>query len=387
MGSLHAAAARWARHHLDLRTAPGRSHLPVPLPRREVDATLHDQRVDRRGWTALPHRHVVVPPRRPLASGHERVPTAAISGALERSAGTVRLVAITLWAVPLAGLISCALSLLLTAPRRRHEFRTGPRPHLRRATSLRAAARALSGVIFALAACEAARGGGRRSVFGVVEVPARLYPWALLVAMQVIIPNVSFVGHLGGLVVGSLEVTGWLAVALPSANAAAAVDGVFAAPGLPVSGRGVQVRTASGAGDILSAAARRRRVVKLLGLGRAASAARQQRRGAPRPNHHRAASRGDVEVWLVVCTCQTRQASMCARVSQPGERRCGSSFCWRKRRSSRRVSRPMAWRFCTSKRWIGCGGADSWTLGMCSRFDCERLTSRMNTIRAASVVR
>ena len=37
--------------------------------------------------------------------------TAAIAGALERSAGTVRLVVITLWAVPLAGLVSCALSL------------------------------------------------------------------------------------------------------------------------------------------------------------------------------------------------------------------------------------------------------------------------------------
>ena len=106
-----------------------------------------------------------------------------------------------------------------------------------------------SGVIFALAACEAARGGGRRSVFGVVEVPARLYPWALLVAMQVVIPNVSFVGHLGGLVVGSLEVTGWLAVALPSANAAAAVDARCSQlPGYASVGDAFEVRAASGAG-------------------------------------------------------------------------------------------------------------------------------------------
>ena len=48
--------------------------------------------------------------------------TAAISGALERSAGTVRLLAITLWAVPLAGLVSCALSLLLTFVTRDESF-------------------------------------------------------------------------------------------------------------------------------------------------------------------------------------------------------------------------------------------------------------------------
>ena len=73
--------------------------------------------------------------------------TAAISGALERSAGTVRLLAITLWAVPLAGLVSCALSLLLTFVTRDESF---ARQH----------ALGFSGVIFALAACEAARGGG-----------------------------------------------------------------------------------------------------------------------------------------------------------------------------------------------------------------------------------
>ena len=122
-----------------------------------------------------------------------------------------------------------------------------------------------------MAACEAARGGGRRSVFGIVEVPARLYPWALLVAMQVVIPNVSFVGHLGGLVVGSLEVTGWLAVALPSASAAAAVDARCAQlPGYVLVGDAFEVRAASGAGDIISVA---RHVVgffaKLLGLDRA----------------------------------------------------------------------------------------------------------------------
>ena len=77
---------------------------------------------------------------------------------------------------------------------------------------------------------------------------------------------------------GSLEVTGWLAVALPSASAAAAVDARCSQlPGYVLVGDAFEVRAASGAGDIISVA---RHVVgffaKLLGLDRAASAARQR---------------------------------------------------------------------------------------------------------------
>ena len=195
--------------------------------------------------------------------------TAAISGALERSAGTVRLLAITLWAVPLAGLVSCALSLLLTFVTRDESF---ARQH----------ALGFSGVIFALAACEAARGGGRRSVFGVVEVPARLYPWALLVAMQVIIPNVSFVGHLGGPCRGEPRGDGL-------ARGGAALGkrrrrrrrAVFAAPGLRVGRRRVRGPRGVGRGRHHLRRAARRRLFRQAPRPRGRGARQATRRELP----------------------------------------------------------------------------------------------------------
>lgn len=43
--------------------------------------------------------------------------------------------------------------------------------------------------------------GERRSVFGLFSVPARLYPWALLLVWQLLVPQASFLGHLTGLLV------------------------------------------------------------------------------------------------------------------------------------------------------------------------------------------
>jgi len=51
-----------------------------------------------------------------------------------------------------------------------------------------------------------------------ITVPAKLYPWALLLIIQVMMPNVSFIGHLSGIVVAVLMVTGYLGVLLPSSD-------------------------------------------------------------------------------------------------------------------------------------------------------------------------
>jgi len=59
-----------------------------------------------------------------------------------------------------------------------------------------------SGVIFGLIVVDNSMTGAvQRSIFGFFYVPAQLYPWTLLVLWQVIMPGVSFLGHLCGVLV------------------------------------------------------------------------------------------------------------------------------------------------------------------------------------------
>ena len=72
-----------------------------------------------------------------------------------------------------------------------------------------------SGVLFALIVIDVhLSGGASRSVLGLFTVPSSLYPWIMLVVMSLLIPNVSFMGHFSGLVVGYLykfKLLSWLA--------------------------------------------------------------------------------------------------------------------------------------------------------------------------------
>jgi rhomboid domain-containing protein 1 len=45
-----------------------------------------------------------------------------------------------------------------------------------------------------------------RNIFGMINVQSKFYPYALLVLIQVIMPNISFLGHLSGIFVGSLQI-------------------------------------------------------------------------------------------------------------------------------------------------------------------------------------
>ncbi|EKX40448.1 hypothetical protein GUITHDRAFT_75573, partial [Guillardia theta CCMP2712] len=57
-----------------------------------------------------------------------------------------------------------------------------------------------SGVLFAILTVDsfAAPLGTQFSMFG-WQIPARWYPWAMLIFTQVLMPNVSFIGHLVGI--------------------------------------------------------------------------------------------------------------------------------------------------------------------------------------------
>lgn len=73
-----------------------------------------------------------------------------------------------------------------------------------------------SGVLFALAVDESSLSPiPSRSVFGLFSVPTRLYPWVLMVLLQVLIPGVSFFGHLAGVLVGAAHAGGLLTPLLP----------------------------------------------------------------------------------------------------------------------------------------------------------------------------
>jgi membrane associated rhomboid family serine protease len=74
-----------------------------------------------------------------------------------------------------------------------------------------------SGVLFAMAVDESALSVAQtRSVFGLFNVPTKLYPWVLMLVLSVIIPGVSLLGHLAGILVGGMHTAGYLSWFLPS---------------------------------------------------------------------------------------------------------------------------------------------------------------------------
>ncbi len=69
----------------------------------------------------------------------------------------------------------------------------------------------LSGVIFSLVVVDAhLTPVASRTLFGVVSVPTRWYPLALLALLQLLLPDASMLGHLAGVLVGYAFIWGYL---------------------------------------------------------------------------------------------------------------------------------------------------------------------------------
>jgi membrane associated rhomboid family serine protease len=129
--------------------------------------------------------------------GMNMMSTFAICGLLEARFGTLRHAMTILWAMLLTSATYTLVAFLLHAL-----FGYEPLMYQH--------ALGFSGVIFHLSVLECNLSNGSRSIFGVFSVPSYLYPWALLLVLQFVMPNLSFMGHLAGILTGTLQSYGAL---------------------------------------------------------------------------------------------------------------------------------------------------------------------------------
>ena len=74
-----------------------------------------------------------------------------------------------------------------------------------------------SGTLFAYATLETflPNQALTRNLFGMIEIPSKMYPWILLLVLQLLVPNVSFFGHLTGILCGVMHAKGLFYCLLP----------------------------------------------------------------------------------------------------------------------------------------------------------------------------
>ena len=128
-----------------------------------------------------------------------------LGGHVERTFGSMQFLFVTIWSIILCGLLYCYLSWFLTYLTNDISW------YLSNAVGY-------SGVLFAYAMIYSYHASSpTQSIMGMVDVPSKLYPWILLFLIQVLLPNISMIGHLSGVIIGFCIVAGVLHyIVLPS---------------------------------------------------------------------------------------------------------------------------------------------------------------------------
>lgn len=146
--------------------------------------------------------------------GFNMMSTMAIGSGLETTMGTMGMAIMVAWSLPLIGFLYCGGEYLASMI-----FMTKAQTYfIQNAVGF-------SCVIFTLAVLECYTATeSHRTLFGLITVPSRVYPWALMIVLQVVMPEVSFMGHFSGAVVGLLHAHGTTSFLLPSDAALREMD-------------------------------------------------------------------------------------------------------------------------------------------------------------------
>nr|AIY60678.1 rhomboid protein Illhe_RBL15 [Illicium henryi] len=137
-----------------------------------------------------------------------------LGSGLERIMGSVRLLHVILLLATSNALFHL-LIVLLAAYNPLH-----PDPRLMNECAI-----GFSGIIFSMIVMETSLSGIQsRSVFGLFNVPAKWYAWILLIVFQLLMTNVSLLGHLCGILSGFAYIYGLFNYVLPGSSFYSAIE-------------------------------------------------------------------------------------------------------------------------------------------------------------------